>query len=145
MSDVNFPAVGVPIMAVRFVMLMAGWIVVTMGSLAFADDAPLRIKPEEARMHVDKSVEVVFEVKHSKYSEKRKTAFLDSEENFQDDKNLGIAITETGIQDLKQKRAVEGPADYFFGKTIQVTGRIILKEEKPYIEVNAAEQLTIAP
>lgn len=131
-------------MTVRFLTLWCG-LVLAITSVVLADDASPRIKPEDARMHVDKKVEVVFEVKHAKYSERRKTAFLDSEENFQDKKNLGIAITETGIQDLKQKRAVDGPADYYRGKTIRVTGTVTLKDEKPYIEVTQAEQLDLAP
>lgn len=131
-------------MKVQFLTLWCSLLLVTT-SIVLADDTPVRIKPEEARMHVDKKVEVIFEVKHAKYSERRKTAFLDSEENFQDEKNLGIAITEAGIQDLKQKRAVDGPADYYRGKTIRVTGTVILKEDKPYIEVTQAEQLDLAP
>lgn len=114
-------------------------------SVAFSQDAPPRIPPQDARMHVDKKVEVTFKVKHSKYSEKRKTAFLDSEENFQDEQNLGIAITESGIQELKQKRSVDSPADFYHGKMIQVTGTVILKDEKLYIEVTHAEQLDLAP
>ena len=132
-------------MNVRSVALWSSFFVAAMISLLMAEEAPPRIKPEEARMSVDKKVEVIFEVKHSKYSAKRKTAFLDSEENFQDEKNLGIAITEKGIQDLKQKRAVDGPADFYKGKTIRVLGTVILKEEKPYIEINEAEQLDLAP
>jgi hypothetical protein len=131
-------------MKVQFLTLWCSLLLATT-SIVLADDTPVHIKPEEARMHVDKKVEVVLEVKHAKYSERRKTAFLDSEENFQDEKNLGIAITEAGIQDLKQKRAVDGPADYYRGKTIRVTGTVILKEDKPYIEVTQAEQLDLAP
>lgn len=131
-------------MKVQFLTLWCS-LLLAMTSIILADDAPPRIKPDAARMYVDKKVEVVFEVKHAKFSERRKTAFLDSEENFQDEKNLGIAITEAGIQDLKQKRAVDGPADYYRGKTIRVTGTVILKEDKPYIEVTQAEQLDIAP
>ncbi len=132
-------------MAVRFVALWSSFLLAAMASLILADDAPPRIKPEEARMSVDKKVEVVFEVKYSKHSERRKTAILDSEKDFQGEKNLGIAITEKGIQDLKQKRAVDGPADDDKGKTIRVLGTVILQEEKAYIEVNEAEQLDLAP
>lgn len=132
-------------MKVRFLELWCGFLLLAMASDIQANDAPSRIKPEEARMHIDKKVEVVFDVKHAKYSEQRKTAFLDSEVNFQDEKNLGIAITQAGIQDLKQKRAVDGPADFYRGKTIRVTGMVILKEDKPYIEVTQADQLDLAP
>lgn len=95
-------------------------------------------------MHLYKQVEVVFEVKHTKYSEHRKTAFLDSEDNFQDEKNLGIALTEAGIQDLKQKRGVDAPADFYHGKTIRVTGTVSLTEEKVYLEVTQAGQIDLA-
>jgi hypothetical protein len=131
-------------MTVRFASLWCGVWLLSLASIVLAEDTPPRIKPEDARMHLNKQVEVVFEVKHTKHSEHRKTAFLDSEDNFQDEKNLGIAITEAGIQDLKQKRGVDGPADYYHGKTIRVTGTVSLKEEKVYIEVTQAEQLDLA-
>src|SRR5262245_36649262 len=100
-----------------------------------ADEKPVRIKPEEARQHVDKKVEVVFEVKASKHSEKRKTTYLDSEASFRDEKNLGIAVSEQGIADLKQKRGVDAPADYYRGKKIRVIGKVVLEEDRPYIKV----------
>lgn len=132
-------------MTVRFASLWCSVWLLSLATIVLADGAaPPRIKPEDARMHLNKQVEVVFEVKHTKYSEHRKTAFLDSEDNFQDEKNLGIAITEAGIQDLKQKRGVDGPADYYHGKTIRVTGTVSLKEENVYIEVTQAEQLDLA-
>lgn len=111
---------------------------------AWAEDAPPRIKPEEARKHVGQRVEVVFEVKAAKHSVHRKTVYLDSETNFQDEKNLGIAISEQGIGDLKQKRGIDAPADHYRGKTVQVTGVVTLVEDRPYIKVDAAEQIDLA-
>jgi hypothetical protein len=112
--------------------------------LPAADEAPVRIKPAEARQHVAKKVEVVFEVKASKHSAKRKTTYLDSEADFNDQNNLGIAVSEQGIADLKQQRGVESPAEYYRGRKIRVVGTVVLEEDRPYIKVDAAEQLDLA-
>lgn len=108
-----------------------------------ADEKPPRIKPGEARQHVDKKVEVVFDVKGSKDSVKRKTVYLDSEADFQDEKNLGIAISERGVSSLKQKRNVDAPAEYYRGKKIRVVGVVVIEEGRAYIKVDDAEQLDL--
>ncbi|WP_397568230.1 hypothetical protein [Schlesneria sp. T3-172] len=102
------------------------------------------IKPEVARQHVGKRVAVVFEVKGAKHSEKRKIAYLDSTDNFRDEANLGIAISERGINDLKQKRQVELPAEYYRGKSIRVQGEVVLEEDRVYIKVDDADQIDLA-
>jgi hypothetical protein len=107
----------------------------------FAEDKLPRIKPEEARQHVGKKVEVVFEVKAAKHSLKRKTVYLDSELDFNSEKNLGIAITEQGIADLKQKRNVDEPAEPFRGKMIRVVGMVVMEDERPYIKIDDADQI----
>jgi hypothetical protein len=112
-------------------------------SLHGADDKPPRIRPEEARQHVGKQVEAVFEVKASKHSLKRKTVFLDSETDFRDERNLGIAISEQGQTDLKRKRNVDEPAEFYRGKTIRVRGEIILEDNRPYIKVDDADHLDL--
>lgn len=113
-------------------------------AVGVADDAPPRIKPEEARKFVDKKVEVVFEVKHAKYSEKRKTVFLDSEEDFRNSRNLGISIIEKGLADLKTKKSIGRPEEYYANKKIRVTGTVVIREENAYIDVEAAEQIDLA-
>lgn len=112
--------------------------------ITVAEDQPPRIKAEEARQNVGKKVEVVFEVKATKNSVKRKTVYLDSEENFQDKKNLGIAISERGLSDLKQKRGVVAPEEYYRGKSIRVLGTVASEEDRVYIKVDEAEQLDLA-
>lgn len=109
-----------------------------------ADDKLPRIKPEDARKYADKQVEVVFEVKASKHSAKRKTVYLDSETDFNDAKNLGIAVSEQGIADLKQKRSIDAPADYFRNKKIKVTGKVVIEDDRPYIKVDSADNLDLA-
>lgn len=109
------------------------------------EQQPVRIQPAEARQHIGRRVEVVFEVRHTKNSEKRKTVFLDSEADFNDDKNLGIAINEQGLAELKEKRGVADPADFYEGKKIRVVGTVVMQEGRVYINVSLAEQLDLAP
>ncbi len=129
-------------MVVRWLSLIAFslcWIMPGM-----ADEAPPRIKSEEARKYVDQKVEVVFEVKHAKHSEKRKTVFLDSEEDFRSERNLGVSIVEKGLADLKSKKSIGRPEEYFANKKIRVTGTVVIREENAYIDVDAAEQIDLA-
>lgn len=118
-------------------------LIASLASRVAAEDKPLRIKADEARQHVGKQVEVVFKVKSTKNSVKRKTVFLDSEENFQDEKNLGIAISEVGVSDLKQKRGVEAPAEYYKDKSIRVVGEVVIENEHAYIKVDDADHLDL--
>ena len=107
-------------------------------------DKPLRINAEEARQHTGKKVEVIFEVKATKNSAKRKTVFLDSEADFNDRKNLGIAISEEGVADLKKVRAVNALEEHYRRKKIRVVGEVVIEDDRAYIKVNQAEQLDLA-
>ena len=109
-----------------------------------ADESPPLVKSDEARQHAGKKVAVIFEVKAAKYSDKRKTAYLDSTDNFRDEKNLGIAISERGLNDLKQKRQIDTPTDYYHGNSIRVEGVVVIEEDRTYIKVDDAEQLDLA-
>jgi hypothetical protein len=109
---------------------------------AFGDEKPISIEPAEARAHKGKRVAVQFKVQATKNSVHRKTVFLDSEKDFRDEKNLGIAITEKGIEDLRQRRGITAPAEHFLEKTIRVVGVVVLREDRPYIDVKEAEQIT---
>lgn len=116
-------------------------LILIFAALTRADDKPPRIPPDQARQHVGKQVEVVFEVKASKHSVKRKTVFLDSEADFHDAKNLGVAISEKGIADLKAKRGIDSPAEFYKGKSIRVLGEVRLENDRPYIDVHDAEHI----
>jgi hypothetical protein len=74
--------------------------------------------------------------------EKRGEIYLDSEENFRDEKNLGIVITKNGAAKFK-KAGVDDPAAHFKDKTIRVTGTFIIKDKRPRIEVDDPEQIQI--
>ena len=102
--------------------------------VAAADDKPLT--PAEAIKQVNKQVTVEMLVRSSKNAlAKRHEIYLDSEENFRDEKNLAVVITEDGAGKFKDS-GIDDPAEHFKGKTIRVTGTVTLKEERPRIEVS---------
>src|SRR5262245_46298612 len=103
--------------------------------LATAED-PKPLTPAEAIKKVDEKVTVQMEVKATKNRlEPRGEIFLDSEEDFQDKKNLGVVVTRAGAAKYK-KAGIDDPAEHFKDKTIRVTGTVIIKEERPRIEVD---------
>lgn len=132
-------------MRFRLSCLSVGLMGAMWSGLAFAEDTLDHIEPQNARKHINRQVEVVFEVKHAKYSLKRNTVFLDSEVDFQDPKNLGVRIPEAGLAAIKRVRSIDKPSDFYQGKRIRVVGKVILQDDKPYIDVTDAEQLDIAP
>ena len=104
-------------------------------------DKPL--SPVDAIKKVNEKVTVEMTVKASKNRlEKRGEIYLDSEDDFHDPKNLGIVITKTGATAFA-KAGVEEPAGHFKGKTIRVTGTVIIKEKRPRIEVDEPKQIDL--
>lgn len=108
-----------------------------------ADEPPRVIKPEEARKHVGKKCSVTFLVQRTKHSEKRKRWYLDSEEDFNDEKNLGIQIEESGAKLLREKKNVDDPATYYLKKSVRVVGKVFLEDERPYIRVDDPDQIDV--
>jgi hypothetical protein len=101
------------------------------------------LSPVDAIKKVNEKVTVEMTVKASKNRlEKRGEIYLDSEDDFHDPKNLGIVITKTGATAFA-KAGVEEPAGHFKGKTIRVTGTVIIKERRPRIEVEDPKQIEI--
>jgi hypothetical protein len=74
--------------------------------------------------------------------EKRGEIFLDSEEDFRDEKNLGIVVTRAGAQKF-QNDGIADPAEHFKGKTIEVRGAVIVKEDRPRIEAEDSKQVRV--
>jgi hypothetical protein len=101
------------------------------------------ITPVEAIKKVNEEVSVQMLVKAAKNRlEKRGEIYLDSEENFRDEKNLGIVITKTGAANFKDA-GVNDPAEHFQDKIIRVKGTVIIKEQRPRIEVDDPKQIQI--
>jgi hypothetical protein len=126
----------------RFVPLLA--ILVFPAALARAEDKPPRVPSEAAKQHAGKRIEVVFEVKAAKNSVHRKTVFLDSMTDFRDPHNLGVAISEKGIADLKTKRGIDNAAEFYKTKTVRVVGKVRVEDDRAYIDVDDADHLDLA-
>src|SRR5436190_175864 len=105
-------------MRLRLALILA----ITFHTIA-ATDATEPITPAEAIKQIGK-LEVLVEmvvVKAKDRLEKRGIIYLDSEADYKDPKNLGVAISAEAAAKFKKKGIAE-PAAYFQGKTIRVRG-----------------------
>lgn len=101
------------------------------------------LTPLDAIKKVNKKVLVQMQVKATKNRlEKRGEIYLDSEQDFRDEKNLGIVVTRIGAAKFKEA-GVGDPAVHFKDKTIRVRGTVIIKENRPRIEVDEPRQIQI--
>ena len=79
-----------------------------------ADDKPAAVVPAaEARDHVDKSCTVEMTVRSSKNAAPRREYYLDSEEDFHDEKNFAVVIS------LRPRRAVQEGGHRRPGRALQ--------------------------
>lgn len=101
----------------------------------------MNLSPAEAINRVNESVTVEMLVKRAKCCSGL-DIFLDSEENYRDPQNLGVAITEMGRAKFKEAQ-IDDPVAHFKGKTIRVHGVVIFKENRPNIEVDDPKQIEI--
>lgn len=115
------------------------FILVFVPSALAVDDAKV-LTTDEAAKQVDKKCTVQMDVKSTGKS--GELTFLNSNENFRDDKNFTIVIDKDAIEKLK-KAKIDDPIAHFKGKTIQVTGTVTLYNKKPQIKVQDAEQIKI--
>lgn len=74
--------------------------------------------------------------------EKRGIIYLDSEDDFMDEKNLGVAISAEAAAKFREK-GITDPAAHFLGKTIRVRGCVMRFESRPYLPVHDPDQITI--
>src|ERR1022692_4410622 len=118
--------------------VLIGWVV---REAPAGDSKPLT--PAEAIKKVNEEVTVQMLVKAAKNRlEKRGEIYLDSEENFKDENNLGIVITKIGATKFMEA-GVNDPAVHFQDKIIRVEGTVIIKEQRPRIEVDDAKDIQI--
>ncbi len=105
--------------------------------------APVRIRPEEARQHVGRLVEVTFVVKKTKYNPMRNLVYLDSMTDWKDPRNLGVMLTSEGLADLKQNRHIDSPVDFYRDKKIRAVGTITIEEDNPFLKVIKSDQIEL--
>ena len=101
------------------------------------------LSPAEAIKMVDKQVTVRMVVRSSKNAlAKRHEIYLDSEEDFRNEKNLAVVVTEEGAGKFKEA-GIDDPAEHFRGKTIRATGTVIRKDDRPRIEIDDPKAILI--
>jgi hypothetical protein len=104
----------------------------------------MNLSPVEAVNRVNQSVTVEMLVQKTKCCTGSRQVFLDSEANHRGPKNLGVVITEDGRAKFSAA-GIDDPAQHFSGKNIRVRGVVILRENRPYIEVSDPSQIELAP
>jgi hypothetical protein len=123
--------------------LIAGLVAVAWGVGARGDAEPEKVIPaHEAQLHVDERCTAEMTVRSSKNAGPRREYYLDSEENFQDDKNLAVVISYDHAGAFKAA-GIDDPADYYKGKTIRVTGKVIREAEQVRIRVEDPKQIRV--
>jgi hypothetical protein len=122
--------------------LLAAAFLITSTPLALADEEK-PLTPVEARKKVGDKVTVVMTVHSAKDRlAQRGEIYLDSEQNFRDEKNFAVVITKDGAASLKTA-GITDPAATFRDKKIQATGTVKEVDQVPRIEIDDAKQIKI--
>lgn len=100
------------------------------------------LTPLEAANRINEKVTVEMLVKAAKNCQHCSQVFLDSEADHHDPTNFAVAITKSAKARFYEV-AIDDPAEYFKGKAIRVTGTVILRENRPQIEVADPDQIIV--
>ncbi|AGA24660.1 prepilin-type N-terminal cleavage/methylation domain-containing protein [Singulisphaera acidiphila] len=118
-------------------------ITVLIGAFTASDEpAPKVIPAAEARDHVDETLTVEMTVQASKNAAPRREIYLDSEEDFRDEKNLAVVISYDHVDAFK-RAGIADPAEHYRGKSIQVTGKLIREADQVRIRVDEPGQIKL--
>jgi hypothetical protein len=111
---------------------------------AFADDEkpPKLVAAADAKSHIDESCTVEMNVRASKDARPRREYYLDSEEDFHDEKNFAVVISYDHAEKFK-KAGIDNPADYYMGKKLRVTGKVIAENDQVRIRIDDPAQIKV--
>ncbi len=111
---------------------------------AFADDEkpPKLVAAADAKSHIDERCTVEMKVLASKDAGPRRENYLDSEEDFHDEKNFAVVISYDHAEKFK-KAGIDNPADYYMGKKLRVTGKVIAENDQVRIRADDPAQIKI--
>ena len=68
--------------------------------------------------------------------------YLDSEEDFHDEKNFAVVISYDHA-DLFKQAGIDNPSEHYMGKKLRVTGKIIHENDQVRIRVEDPKQIKI--
>jgi DNA/RNA endonuclease YhcR with UshA esterase domain len=105
-----------------------------------AEDEIKPITPAEALTKVDQKVTVEMEVKSSGGG--NTSRYLNSLPDYKDKNNFTVVILRSDLAGFK-KLGIEDPADFYKGKTIQVTGAVSVYKGQVQIKVTDPSQIKV--
>jgi hypothetical protein len=108
-------------------------------ALASAQEAPKPLSPEEALKKVDQEVTVRMEIKSTGGNTAR---FLNSETDFRSEKNFAVFIPHLSLASF-QKAGIADPGQHYKGKTILVTGQVVMSQGRPVLRVEESSQIKL--
>lgn len=123
----------------------SAWMVLVMAMAVVmrVDAAEKPLGPVEAREQVGKKVTVVLTVRVAKDRlEKHGEIYLDSEEDFKDEKNFALVITRAGAKSLRAA-GIAAPVKHFNGKKVRASGTVKEVNDIPRIEIDEAKQIQL--
>jgi uncharacterized protein (TIGR03067 family) len=123
----------------RSVWLLVALLVV---SLVRAEDPSRALSPAEAAKKVNEKVTVQMEVKAVGQGRDNSVIFLNSEKSFRDEGNFTVFINRSALAKFKEAK-IDDPAEHFKGKTVQVTGKVVLYNDHPEIILAGPDAITI--
>jgi hypothetical protein len=127
----------------RWTSTLAFVAVVLLGGASPDDEkSPKVIAAPDAKNHVDARCTVEMTVRASKNAAPRREYYLDSEEDFHDEKNFAVVISYDHA-DLFKKAGIDDPSDHYKGKKLRVTGKVIRENDQIRIRVEDPKQIKI--
>ena len=112
------------------------------GQSADDEKPPKVVTAPDAKSHIDERCTVEMTVRSSKNAAPRREYYLDSEEDFHDEKNFAVVISYDHAE-LFQKAGIDDPAEHYKGKSLRVTGKVIHENDQMRIRVEEPEQIKL--
>jgi hypothetical protein len=125
-----------------FTMAMAIAAIALLAGASPDDEKTNVVAAPDAKNHVDERCTVEMTVRSSKDAAPRREYYLDSEEDFHDDKNFAVVISYDHA-DLFKKAGIDNPSEHYMGKKLRVTGKIIHENDQVRIRVEDPQQIKI--
>jgi acetyl esterase/lipase len=116
-----------------FTLLIAG--------MLMSQESSQPLSPAEAAKRIDQHVVVEFEVKSTGGN---RNCYLNSASDFSAPGNFTIFIPQAARPKFAAAK-IDKPEEYYFGKKIQVTGKVDLAKDKPQITVSDPAQIKVMP
>jgi acetyl esterase/lipase len=108
-------------------------------SVLYAQEAARTLAPAEAAKHVNEKVTVELQVKSTGGN---RNSYLNSAPDYSAADNFTIYIPEAARSKFKELK-IDKPDEYYYGKTIDVTGAVVLARGKPQIVVTDPAQISV--